>query len=345
MKINNYISFFTCCLLCYILFRAVFLQSPWKKGTFIGSDVSGYYSYLPAYFIYNDVTQLKFIEEIGKKYHSVHRTWSVASNGNRVQKYPIGMSILYAPAFGTAHFFAGRWGLEKDGYSFPYQYFLAMYGVLFACMGLWFLRACLKHYFEDWLTALTLFILVMSSNLFIYVGLSTAMPHAYLFTLYAILIWLTLQWHQSPKWYWAAGIGLVYGWMIIARPTEVIALLIPLLWGIHDRQTLEGKAALVWNKKGQVLLLSAITIGMGMIQLGYWKMVSGDWLYYSYDEQGFSFLKPLHYRWLVQLQKRLVDLHASHDFCHWRFLATLEEKTILIFGVLFLFPLEYLHYL
>ena len=292
MNKQSYISLATCCLLCYLLFRVAFMQSQWAKHHTIGFDVSGYYAYLPAYFIYDDLAQLDFVNEINKTYPTVPENWTVAANGNKIQKYPIGMAILYAPAFGAAHFFAERWDFPQDGYSFPYQYFLSTYSVLFACLGLFFLRVSLLQYFNNWTTAIVLGIIVLTSNYIVYAGLSAAMPHGYLFTLYAILIWLTILWHKQQRWRTAVMIGLIYGLMMIARPTEIIAILIPLLWGINSKEAIAAKAQLVWKHKRQVALLVLSTIAVGMIQLSYWKIFSGDWLYYSYDNQGFSFLSP-----------------------------------------------------
>lgn len=292
MKNNNYLSLIVCCLLCYFLFRVAFMQSQWNKHFTIGYDVSGYYTYLPAFFIYDDLAELNFVEEINKNYPTVPENWTIAANGNKVMKYPIGLAILYAPSFGLAHFFADRWDFPQDGYSFPYQYFLSVYSVFFACMGLFFLRTSLLYYFKDWVVAVVLGILVVATNFLVYAALSAAMTHGYLFTLYALLIWLTIRWHKEQKWSLATMIGLAYGLMVITRPTEIIAFLIPLLWGIYSKETLQSKAELIWKHKGQVGLLAACTIAVGMIQLLYWKSYSGEWLYYSYDDQGFSFLSP-----------------------------------------------------
>ncbi|MGB0929705.1 MAG: hypothetical protein ACPGVB_02945 [Chitinophagales bacterium] len=314
------------------------MQSQWAKHRTIGYDVSGYYTYLPAYFIYDDLAQLTFIEEIKKKYNSLPPNYTFAANSNKVQKYPIGMAILYSPAFATAHFFAERWDFPQDGYSFPYQYFLSVYSVFFACMGLFLLRVSLLYYFKDFVTAIVLGILVLTTNLLVYAGLSAAMTHGYLFTLYALLIWLTILWHKRQRWWLAVLIGLVYGLMIIVRPTEIIAFLIPLLWGIQGREGVEDKIKLIWEHKGQVGLLVISTIVVGMIQLVYWKALSGDWLYYSYDDQGFSFLRPhllnglFSYRkgWLMYTP---VMLFALAGFW-WLF-----QKNKEIFSVCFLFTI------
>jgi len=268
------------------------MESQWNGNHTIGYDVGGYYCYLPAYFIYDDLAELQFMEEIVKKHPSTNGNWSIAENGNKIQKYPIGLAILYSPAFGTAHFFADRWGFKQDGYSFPYQYFLSIYSVLFACMGLWLLRVSLLYYFKDFVVAIVLGIIVLATNYVVYAGLSAAMAHGYLFTLYALFIWLTILWHQKHKWWLAICIGLVYGLMIIVRPTEIIAILIPLLWGVYNKETFIEKTKLIWEYKAQVVLLVVATIPVGMIQLFYWKTFSGAWIYYSYDEYGFSFLSP-----------------------------------------------------
>ncbi|MFK7907120.1 MAG: hypothetical protein AB8B69_18435, partial [Chitinophagales bacterium] len=90
MNMNGraYISFFTCCLLTYLLFRIAFMNSQWNGNHTIGYDVGGYYCYLPAYFIYDDLAELQFMENIVKKHPSTNGNWSIAENGNKIQKYP-----------------------------------------------------------------------------------------------------------------------------------------------------------------------------------------------------------------------------------------------------------------
>ena len=40
-----------------------------------------------------------------------------------------------------------------------------------------------------------------------------------------------------------------------------------------------------------------------MIQLGYWKYITGEWIHYSYEEEGFNFLKPEIWNGLLSYRK------------------------------------------
>ncbi|MCO6493745.1 MAG: glycosyltransferase family 39 protein, partial [Phaeodactylibacter sp.] len=168
---------------------------------------------------------------------------------------------------------------------------ISLGSVLVAIIGLWFMRRVLLRYFTDRVVAATLLILVLATNYLDYSAINGPMTHNYLFTLYALLIWLTIKFYERPAYSNALGIGLVLGLAALTRPTEIIAALIPILWGVGSRAQARERLAFFgthWPK----LALAAATVAVGSIQLIYWKYVSGDWIVYSYQDQGFSWLSP-----------------------------------------------------
>ena len=82
-------------------------------------DGMGYYMYLPAIFIYNDITEYKWLDDVDKKYRIVGDEWkfqiSKQENGNYVTKYLGGVSILQAPFFFAAHGYALMTHHPADG--------------------------------------------------------------------------------------------------------------------------------------------------------------------------------------------------------------------------------------
>jgi hypothetical protein len=81
-------------LICVIaVFYTTFIYYPkWKNtGTeaTISWDVSGYYYYLPAIFIYNDLKKLGFKDSIEAKYKPAGSFYQafLHANGNYVMKY------------------------------------------------------------------------------------------------------------------------------------------------------------------------------------------------------------------------------------------------------------------
>ena len=89
-------------------------------------------------------------------------------------------------------------------------------------------------------------------------------------------------------------IGGCVGLMALTRPTEIIVAVIPLLWGLDLREkgALTERLAFFGRHWPKLLAAAALTLAIGSVQLVYWKYVSGDWLVYSYQDQGFDWLAP-----------------------------------------------------
>ena len=291
------ISLFSLIILFYLLWRVATLYPKWENyGTeaTLSWDVFGYYLYLPAHFIYNDLDSLQFVSEIFTKYlpagdfhHAVD-----ADSGNKVMKYPIGMAVLYLPFFFIGHLIASFTSFPADGFSLPYQMAISWGSLVYAFFGLALLRKILLKFFSDLSVALTLAVLVLATNYLNYVSFDGAMPHNYLFTLYACILWLTIKWHDKQKGLYAFLLGICIGLATIVRPIELMTVLIPLLWGIQDKKSLQDKWQLILTHWQQVLLLIGGMFLMGLIQMSYWKLYAGHWFFYSYGEFGFDWLSP-----------------------------------------------------
>lgn len=263
----------------------------------IGWDVSGYYIYLPALFIYKDLKLLSFQDQILKDYQPTpERQQSFPhDSGAFVAKYSSGQALQMLPFFAVAHAYATlspRY--PADGYSAPYQLGIALGALVFALVGLIFLRKYLLLYFSDHVVGLSLLLLCLGSNYFDYAGITGAMTHNTLFTLYALLLLVSHRFHQKPRYLLAVIIGGVVGLMALTRPTEIIAVIIPLVYGMNpfSKKQLTLRSLFLWQNRGKILLSATMCLLVGSIQLIYWKYVSGEWIVYSYEEQGFSWLSP-----------------------------------------------------
>ena len=297
MKKRLTISISTFLILMYVIIRVAHLYPKWEKPNTeatISWDVFGYYLYLPATFIYDDLATLGFKEEIMETYHPAGDFHHAVEqpDGKWVMKYPIGMALVYLPFFLIAHFWALLSGYPPDGFSWPYQFALSMGMIIYAALGMLMVRKILLKYFEDVVVAIVLGIIVLGTNYLNYVAIDGAMPHNILFTFYAIILWLTIEWHEHPRWWIAGLLGLAIGWATIIRPTELMSAMIPGLWGIHNKDTLISKVQLLLKNYPHVLLLGAGIFAMGLFQMIYWKIHSGSFLYYSYGDFGFYWSRP-----------------------------------------------------
>lgn len=87
-------------------------------------------------------------------------------------------------------------------------------------------------------------------------------------------------------------IGFLCGLACLIRPTEIICLMVPIVWGISRCSEVRNIIKLFLTQRKNILAATLIFISIGAIQLIYWKWATGDWLVYSYQEQGFSWLRP-----------------------------------------------------
>jgi len=254
----------------------------------ISWDVFGYYLYLPATFIHNDVglkdfTWVQSVLDTYKPTIGFYQAY-MGPAGEYVMKYTMGLAILYSPFFFIAHLLAPVLGYPADGFSLPYEISIAMGGLVYMAAGLWFLRKSLLRYLPDGITALTMAVIVLGTNYFQLTAYDGAMSHNYLFFLYALLLWFSIRWNEAPSWGYSAGLGLVLGMMALIRPTEIIAVLVPLLWGVTGKESLARKWKMLKDHWGMVVLAGSLLFLTGFMQLLYWKLHSGQWLYYSYEE-------------------------------------------------------------
>lgn len=267
-------------------------QQPNTEAT-ISWDVAGYYLYLPAVFIYGDLKQLSFGEEMLAKYHSAPELSAFPHpSGNRVIKYSGGQALQFLPWFLAGHAGAKLLGYPADGFSLPYQFAISMGSLLMAMLGLWFLRKTLLRFFSDRATAITLLLIALGTNYLEYTAFHSALTHNWLFTLYAILLYATIRFYEKPSFALAAVIGILVGWAALTRPTDIISAIIPIAWGIRSREDFSGRVQF-WRKNWLKLTLAvALTAAVGFIQLAYWKYAGGEWIVYSYQDQGFNWLRP-----------------------------------------------------
>jgi hypothetical protein len=272
----------------------------WEKSgseATISWDVAGYYYYLPAIFIYKDIKKVAFHTDLDKKYGYQGSDFYAArpsTNGNLVMKYTSGMAVMYAPAFFVAHALATPLGYAADGFSRPYQVAIGVWSLFFTLVGLWFLRkVLLKAGFEDKAVGFTLLAIALATNFTEYSAINNAMAHGYIFTLYAVMLWCTMRFYENnltnekgPSVFWAFGIGLTIGLAIISRPTELPIVLIPLFWHIANTTDLRNRFLFLKKQYPKIIITALTIIGIGFIQLSYWKHVSGHFIYNSYGPEG-----------------------------------------------------------
>jgi hypothetical protein len=273
-------------------------------------DVFGYYLYLPASFIYHDLFLLdqQWLTQIREQYEPTTTLYQAVQieNGNWVLKYSMGMALLFMPFFFIGHFCALLLGLPADGFSACYQVSLVIGGLVYAFIGLWFFVKVLRHFFDSTIVIILLIIIVLGTNYFQLTAFDgTLLSHNFLFALYTMLVWFTIQWHQNQRFLFSALIGLLCGLIVLVRPSEIVCVFIPILWGVFNKSSLSDKLNLLNKNKLQFVAAIILAILVGLPQIIYWLAVSGKPLFYSYTNagEGFEFLTPYIWQYLFSFRK------------------------------------------
>ena len=302
MKINqqNRISLAIFCLLSLvIIFNRLLLPrfNTHDVLSIISWDVFGYYLYLPATFIHHDlgIKNFAWVKEILDTYHPTIGFYQayLSPGGDYVMKYPMGMAIMYSPFYFLGQVMVQFTSYSHDGFTLPYQLSIAIGGLVYTVIGLWFLRKILLHFFTDGIVAFTMLLIVAGTNYFQLTAFDGAMPHNYLFTLFALIVWFTIRWHETPQWKFAIFLGLLCGLATLIRPTAIVIGLVPLLWGVWSGIAWRTKISLIGRNLSQVLVMIVLMMLVVGLQMLYWKIHSGSWIYYSYEKgEKLEFIAP-----------------------------------------------------
>lgn len=344
MKAYSYNYVILLFLICLILVICRFIVPPIY---ILSWDVFGYYLYLPAKFIYGDLALVnqEWLTQLVDKYEPSSTLYQLVriDNGNWVIKYSMGMAFLYAPFFFVAHLIAEYFGYPADGLSLPYQYSVTIGGLIYAIIGLIFLTKVLRHYFNNTTTSLLLIIIFFGTNYFHLTAFDgTLLSHNFLFTLYAILVYSTIKWHDKQKVKYAIIIGIMIGFIILIRPSEIVCIFIPILWNIKNQQTFKEKINLIRKHLYHIFLLILFVFVIITPQLLYWKSLTGSFLFYSYDNpgEGLDLLSPHIYNFLFSFRKGWLIYTPIMIFSILGLYYLFKQKRSIFYAILIFFIID-----
>ena len=168
----------------------------WKEEQrVIEWDAISYYAYLPAAFIYNDLS-LGFADN----YNGPHKFifWpEKGPDGQHVIKTTMGLSVLWLPFFIAGHLTALITGADAGGYSGPYKFFLLISALFYLMTGLIYLRRIILTQVSDLVTSLILAGFAFGTNLYWYTLFQGTMAHVYSFALISVFVWYSMEWHGA----------------------------------------------------------------------------------------------------------------------------------------------------
>ena len=263
----------------------------WKNPKkIIEWDVIIYYAYLPATFIYDDIS-LKFKDNYkGDKEFTI---WAKKTDTeNYVLKTTMGPAILYSPFFFAANTYAKKFNYNTGGYSEPYKIALIISSLFYLLLGLIFVRKILKKFYSELTTGFVLIALAIGTNIIWFSSFKASMPHTQSFMLISLFVYYTIKWHTKAKFTYAVILGLSIGLITLIRPTNIIIALFFILFN-YTRISDTKKQTILFLKNYKHILLIILPAALIWVpQFLYWEKVTGNYIFYSYTDEGFFFNKP-----------------------------------------------------
>lgn len=281
------------CFLGVTLFLSFNLHR--KSGYFtyhgeIWSDKAAYFVYLPAAINYNFKAD-QFPDSI--EFKTGNGFVLNRENGKITTKCTYVVALLQLPFYSMANLLAEPLNYDANGFSPIYHWSINVSAVFYLVLGLLFLKKFLTVRFGSLSSVLALLSVFLATNLFYYSLDETGMSHVYTFFLFCLFLYFIQKTHYLEKSSpWKKFIfGLLVGLIVLIRPSNILFLSVFFFLDITGLPDILTRIKRLVNWKSLVPIFLAISI-IVLPQLLYWKYLSGSFIYDSYPNEGFNWLKP-----------------------------------------------------
>ncbi len=246
------------------------------------SDAEGYYLYLPATVIYGGFDQVPV---------RTHDEFAHYPGTNQYfTKYTCGVALMQAPFFLAGHAWASAGGESTTGYERPYINSIRIAGIFYLLLGMWCCGMALSRMgFSATAVMISLLSMLLGTNLLHYTMHQPGMSHIYSFALFGGLLYALPDFYRKPGVERTVFTALLLGLLVLIRPTNLIAVLLVVFYGVEDKASFIERVQFFRLHFGKLLLIPLIAFLLWIPQFCYWHYISGHWLLYSYDKEGFIY--------------------------------------------------------
>jgi len=277
-----------------------------RWNNIIGVDGNGYYAYLPAIFIYHDLS-FGFFDELKKDESRTDLSYNyrIKVGEKTIDKYFAGTALAQLPFFFMGHFANWLRGNPLDGYSVYYLIFIQVATLFYALMGQYFLMRTLREFqIRDSVNALLIFAVIFGTNAFHYVVDEPSMSHIYSFAFVNLFVFSFVRFFKKPSFRSLLPGMIAFGMVVLIRPVNGLVILsLPFLAGsfLNLKKGLHYIVTFPW----QTLLAILPVFLLISIQLIIYKIQTGHFLVYSYGKESLDFSNPQIWKFLFSYRKGL----------------------------------------
>ncbi len=313
-----------------IIYNYSWHDAPYKSlDNTIRSDGTGYYAWLPAMFIYHDLSFSFFSKEENKGLEGrFHPRFLQPHATGQVLKTGAGVSLMLSPFFLSVYGARSVLGYSSTGYEGSFQRMVSIAALFYLLLGLYFFEKIALLKGASYITVvMTSWVMLLGTNLGFYALLHPSMSHVYSFFLIAVFLWCMLRFTATKSKRYLFLSAILLGLIYLVRPVNLMVLgALPLLfpsWRTFLNWLLELVVA--YKKVAVAFLLFCAVVGIQFL-LSY--LQTGDWLVWSYKGEGFHFAQPQIW-------------NALFSFNHGLFMYTPVLFAIIIFLVIQAFKKSY----
>ena len=261
-----------------------------RWNSIVKVDGVGYFSYLPAIFVYNDLT-FSFHDSIAQNpdHREFYFDYRKQVDGKTVNKYYAGTALLILPFYLAGHVINALTGNSMDGFSVWVLIMTHVAAIFYTLLGLWWLSLSLGLFkINKTISAFVLLATLFGTNLFYYVSEEPAMSHVYSFAMVSLFVFCSKTFFvtEKPRYFILAMV--TFGLIFLIRPVNALVFLsLPAIAGSWAVFTSHFKRLLKMPKFffAGIVLASAIA---GIQNIIYY-LQTGDFFVFSYQGEGFNF--------------------------------------------------------
>ncbi len=262
----------------------------WEKKQILVSDALIYYEYLPAIFIFNDITW-QFSKNRPEDFDG--EVWLVTDEeGRRFPKTSIGVALLEMPFFLVALAVNQCYDLGSYGYSPLFEYWIMLGAVFYVLAGLFVLRKILIRFVSHAAALITIISFGLATGLMFYGPVSSGHSHAYSFFLVTSFIYLVMRWHDLPTFRNSILLGVTLGLITLVRPVNALIVIFAILYSLQNKGALQCKLNTIKKSFPKVSIAVVSSLAIVSIQLIFWKLSVGSWFVNSYGDERFFWDNP-----------------------------------------------------
>lgn len=306
----------------------------WKG--IVKSDGKGYYAYLPAIFIYNDLN-FSFFDSVEKKHPNpiLFYDYRAECYGKTSNKYFVGTAVAIAPFFLIAHFTSSIFGFESDGYSKIYLIMISIAALFYLWLGLFYLKKLLCCYSSNQtLINLSLIVIVFSTNLYYYSVSEPSMSHIYSFSFITTFLFYSKKYFEKPSTGLIFILSILLGIIVLIRPVNgLIILALPFVSG--DLKVFKTGMNFLLGKYSQLVLSIFIFVSIVSIQFFIYKIQTGHFFIDTYVGETFNWLSPHPIDFLFSYKKGLFVYTPILLICLFGLIILFKQNRYRFYSILF----------